>query len=292
MLLDTFDDLEFHQPKRVNEPELISSKKLRDMAIDDYDDKFEPEKKIESIYSAAKILRKAILDAPREFNDTFSDFNDSYVPLELTNFFRWLLVGPNTTLESNERNTLAQQRVMTLSQSAISSCLTDRQVKRNSSAPFRKSRDTPREIASGIIRHSTGSKKVVNILSRLEMSSNYAYLIKPEKRIGHAVLEKMIEDGGNYIPPDFVSGRYIFFAIDNVDFREDTMSGQITLHATAMAVYQQVMNDDAPPEYLNLSHENNAHTFQNVPETITPLSPFTCRKNLILSNLYIRLKAI
>ena len=60
MLLDTFDDFEFHQPKRVNEPELISSKKLRDMAIDDYDDKFEPEKRIECIYSAAKILRKAI----------------------------------------------------------------------------------------------------------------------------------------------------------------------------------------------------------------------------------------
>ena len=61
-LHDTFDDLEFHQPKRVNEPELISSKKLRDMAIDDYDDEFEPEMKIECIYSAAKILRKAILD--------------------------------------------------------------------------------------------------------------------------------------------------------------------------------------------------------------------------------------
>ena len=49
------------------------------------------------------------------------------------------------------------------------------------------------------------------------MSGNYTNLIKLEKRIGHAVLEKMIEDGGDYIPQDFVSGRYIFFAIDNVD---------------------------------------------------------------------------
>ena len=163
---------------------------------------------------------------------------------------------------------------MALFQSAISSCLTDRQVQHNSSAPFWKSRGTPREIASGIIlRHSTRSKKVINILSRLEMSRNYTYLIKLEKRIGHAVLEKMIEDGGDCIPPDFVSGRYIFYAIDNVDFREDTMSGQITSHATAMDVYQQVMNDDAPPVYLNLSHENNAHTFQNVPETVTRLLP-------------------
>ena len=243
------------------------------MVIDDYDNT--PEKNIECIFLAAKILRKAILDAPKwEFNGTFSDFNDSHMPLELTNFFRWLLVGPSTTLKSNERNNLEQQRVAALSQSAISSCFTDRQVKHISSAPFRKCRDTPREIASGIIlRHSTRSKKVVNILSHLEMSRNYTYLIKLEQRIGNAVLEKMIKDGGNYIPPDFLSGRYIFFAIDNVDFREDTMSGKITLHGTAMAVYQQLMEDDAPPEFLKLSDENNAQSFHNVPETITPLLP-------------------
>ena len=40
LLVDTINDIEFHQPKRVNEPALISSKELRDISIDSYEDGF------------------------------------------------------------------------------------------------------------------------------------------------------------------------------------------------------------------------------------------------------------
>lgn len=50
--------------------------------------------------------------------------------------------------------------------------------------------------------------------------------------------------GYNYIPPDFVVGRHVFFAIDNVDFAEDTPNGKGTLHATAMAIYQRKAEGD------------------------------------------------
>ena len=59
-----------------------------------------------------------------------------------------------------------------------------------------------------------------------------------EAQIETTVLERM-EDDGIYIPPDIVKGRHIFFAVDNVDFAEDTYDGQSTLHGTAMAVYQK-----------------------------------------------------
>lgn len=39
-----------------------------------------------------------------------------------------------------------------------------------------------------------------------------------------------------YLPPDMVKGRHLFFAIDNVDFAEDTYDGKRTLHGTAMVL--------------------------------------------------------
>lgn len=53
--------------------------------------------------------------------------------------------------------------------------------------------------------------------------------------------------GGIYLPPDIVKGRHVFFAIDNVDFAEDTPDGRRTLHGTAMAMYQTTDLDDEQP---------------------------------------------
>ena len=49
----------------------------------------------------------------------------------------------------------------------------------------------------------------------------------------------MEQNGGVYLPPDIVKGRHVFFAIDNVDFAEDTHDGQRTLHGAATAIYQR-----------------------------------------------------
>lgn len=39
-----------------------------------------------------------------------------------------------------------------------------------------------------------------------------------------------------------------FFAVDNVDFAEDTYDGQRTLHGTAMAIYQKKDPQDEKQE--------------------------------------------
>ena len=59
-----------------------------------------------------------------------------------------------------------------------------------------------------------------------------------------SVLERMLLNDMVYIPPNIVHGRHVFFAIDNVDFGEDTPDGKRTLHATAMAIYQTCEPDD------------------------------------------------
>ena len=63
-------------------------------------------------------------------------------------------------------------------------------------------------------------------------SVHYKWLLRLENRIGSTVLEKMNENGGYFIPDDFVKGIYTFFAVDNVDFNEDTPDGKRTLHGT------------------------------------------------------------
>lgn len=58
-------------------------------------------------------------------------------------------------------------------------------------------------------------------------------------QIAISVLKQMETTNGAYIPPSLHKGRFIFFAIDNSDFNEDTPDDKNTLHATAMVVFQQ-----------------------------------------------------
>ena len=276
--VDTINDIEFHQPKRVNEPALISSKKLRDISIDSYEDGFFSEQNVECIFKAANILRRAILGSSKwEFKGSFTD-NDTQVPYIQQKFFRWLLIGPKETLGSDQRYELAQQRVMRLAQSTISQCISERQARLKSSASFRKTRITPQEIAAAVVvRQSFRSKKVINVPSHFNVRKLYLPH-QVRKQDSNTVLEKMIENGGNYIPHDFVTKRHIFFAVDNVDFQEDTMSGKVSLHGTSMAIYQQIMPEYAPSENL-LSTENTTRSLKRVPDTITPLLDCNIPKN-------------
>lgn len=59
------------------------------------------------------------------------------------------------------------------------------------------------------------------------------------KRIEHAVVLRMT-DTGRYCLLDFVKkGVPLFFAVDNIDFMEDTPYGQDTLHGTIIVVCQK-----------------------------------------------------
>lgn len=49
----------------------------------------------------------------------------------------------------------------------------------------------------------------------------------------------MEQNGSVCLPHDIVKGRQVFFAIDNIDFAQDTHDGQRTLHGAAMATHQR-----------------------------------------------------
>ena len=92
----------------------------------EYDQDQPMENKIKKVYSAAQVLRQAILDSPMwTFTGSLTDYDEKFVPTELNSFFRWVIVGPNKKL-SNEREKLVKQKISRLSNKTISLCLTDR----------------------------------------------------------------------------------------------------------------------------------------------------------------------
>ena len=82
------------------------------------------------------------------------------------------------------------------------------------------------------------------------MSIEYNRILRAEAQIKRGVLQRIEQNGGVYLPPDAVPGRRVFFAIDNIDFAEDTPDGKRNLHGTAMAIYQKKESADTTPDYF------------------------------------------
>ena len=76
---------------------------------------------------------------------------------------------------------------------------------------------------------------------------------------------------GLYIPPNVVFGRDVFFAVDNVDFAEDTPDGKNTFHGTAMAIYQRQEPGDIAPELTVDPGDQCPHSITQFPESVTTL---------------------
>ena len=118
----------------------------------------------------------------------------------------------------------------------------DRQVSyvpKHEEAGFRHHNENPLVVGIGLkVHQATRSKTEVNILHKFGYSINYERVLRIETQLAHAVLKRAAQNNGLYIPETLVKGRFLFFAIDNVDFAEDTPDGKGTLHATATAVFQ------------------------------------------------------
>ena len=86
------------------------------------------------------------------------------------------------------------------------------------------------------------------MLQGFGMAVEYNRIMRVEAHIEANVIQQIEQNRGFYLPPDIVKGRHVFFAVDNVDFAEDTYNGQRTLHGTAMAIYQKKELGNDQPE--------------------------------------------
>lgn len=95
-------------------------------------------------------------------------------------------------------------------------------------------------VAVGLKVHAyTRSKHLAIYLHANNVSVDYFRILRLETQLADAVLRRMTLTQDVYIPPGLKKNKFLFFAIDSIDFAEDSTDGKDTLHGTMMTVYQQ-----------------------------------------------------
>ena len=78
--------------------------------------------------------------------------------------------------------------------------------------------------------------------------------MKIETNIAEAIVKKMKDSDGIYVPPSIQKECPIYFAVDNCDFQNDTPDRKYEFHGTVQIVSQHCTN---PLESKSLKIERN-----------------------------------
>ena len=90
-----------------------------------------------------------------------------------------------------------------------------------------------------MLHQRTRKKNLVEAVANMNTGETYPRILQLETQIAKAVIQRMEMTAGACIPPFAIKGQSVYFAIDHVDFLEDTSTGKDTLYGTAMVMYQQ-----------------------------------------------------
>ena len=130
----------------------------------------------------------------------------------------------------------------------------------------------PMQLAVGIAVHQAArSKQLIAMLHGFGMSVDYNRILRVEAQIEASVSKRMELSNFLYIPPDVVFGRHEFFAVDSMDFAEDTPDGKNTFHGTAIAIYQRQELGDLAPELTMDPGDQCRRSIRQLPESVTTL---------------------
>ena len=83
------------------------------------------------------------------------------------------------------------------------------------------------------------NESLVTFVSKLHLGVNIDYIRSFYDRTHTAVVERMSKTDGFYFPEFVVRGKPLMFAIDNIDFTEDTPFGQNSTHGTVVVIFQE-----------------------------------------------------
>lgn len=76
----------------------------------------------------------------------------------------------------------------------------------------------------------------MDLLSAHDYYVPYSHTLLMETALANAVVENTREFEGLYVPSFLKKGAFVFFAVDNTDFAQDTADGKGTTHGTMTAV--------------------------------------------------------
>jgi len=220
---------------------------------------------VKKLFDAACLIRQAVLKH-RENAWTFEgSLNPGRedIPPSLYNLVRWIIEGPQTELTvGSKRTNVLLITATNIFQFIMYEVKSSRQMKLNpkcAESGFRhlsSKHENSHVLAVGLKVHTyTRSKHLVNYLHANNVSVDYTSILRIETQLTEAVLRWMTLAQGVYIPPGLKKKRFIFFAVENIDFAEDTVAGKDTLHSTMMTDYQQ-KDDLADPAVPPLELED------------------------------------
>lgn len=285
-------DVEFSRPSK-RKPDLVCSQATRHAAVGEAAEKseFDFEKDIQSVFDCAKIVRKHILKSrenPWLFDGSLTD--EHVVPSVLYNLIKWIVGGSHSALncefDSNRANIL-HRLCVNIAQTIMYEVKSSRQMlykPKSVDHGFKHKatvHENPHVLGVGIkIHSSTRSKHLVQFLHANSVSVDYGRLLRVETQLAEAVIRKMEETNGVYLPADMSKGKMTFFAIDNIDFTEDTVDGKNTLHGTVLVAFQQRGDQDTPVhESMQLETPGVSKSLKNLPSTIVDLLPCPVKGN-------------
>ncbi|XP_047138103.2 uncharacterized protein LOC124814436 [Hydra vulgaris] len=118
---------------------------------------------------------------------------------------------------------------------------------------FRDVTETPFSVGLELHVHKENrNKKLVNCLAYLGLSISNDSVIKIKNGLGNAFIENILTNQCTFVPPNIQIGMPLHFAIDNIDFKNDTADGKSEFHGTKCVAFQN--NSNAKGKMLKIQH--------------------------------------
>ena len=219
LLKDSISIAEFIKLNQKNCPEKICTKSQKDCIADSalecktdiYDQIFDTVMRIRKEVNASK---------PWKFEGTFDDYQE---PDMLHSMLNWIMTGPKRCLASQNGELQLEKAVNNITQIICQNVKSDRQINYESQCTqnvgLHGRTKTPFSVGLGLrIYKHTHSKPIINLLSDMNLTINYDKILKIETNIAEAIVEKMEDSDGVYVPLSVQKECPIYFAIDNRDF--------------------------------------------------------------------------
>ena len=152
---------------------------------------------------------------------------------------------------------------MRLAQNIIYETKSNRQVSyqdKSKCRRFNRSRSFENEQVLAVafkVHAYTRSRSLIQYLHRNGHCISYGRLMVLEAELAKSVMRNMTGENDSYIPPKLIKSVPVFYAVDNIDFDEDTADGKHTLHGTVVVAFQ-ALNKAADHSVLQPMHQSSA----------------------------------
>ena len=260
LLQKCIPNIQFVAPLNPNQSYIVTLPKVVSKAVDAF---LAGESGVSNIIEVATELRHEVL-ANRKWSFS-GDFSTWKPPTLLEFVMKQIMIGPKQHKLSGIRKDEASKSVDVVCQMICQNTKSDRQIVLKSERAFKTTVETPLSIGLPMTIHSRFRNFIaLSNLSEVYVGQDYRKFMELEKCIEYAVLDR-ISDTGWYCLPDFVrKGVNIWFAVDNIDFLEDTAYGQNTLHGTILVIFQRDEKGDPinPPLKIPLKLPDNLISMQ------------------------------